>query len=60
VTKAKAPTPARFHPGESAEQRTKRLATYVVVGGGVLVAAIAGGAVALRDSRRRAGRAAGA
>ncbi|MGW3624823.1 type VII secretion-associated serine protease mycosin [Streptomyces sp. NPDC000880] len=53
VSRAEAPTPAELHLGETAEERNARLATYVVVGGGVLVAAIAGGAVALRDARRR-------
>ncbi|MFE3250056.1 type VII secretion-associated serine protease mycosin [Streptomyces sp. NPDC059209] len=56
VTRAEAPTPAEIHLGETAEERNSRLATYVVVGGAVLVAAIAGGSVALRDSRRRARR----
>ncbi|MBQ0984374.1 type VII secretion-associated serine protease mycosin [Streptomyces sp. F63] len=53
LTKAEAPTPAELHLGESPEERNARLATYVVVGGGVLVASISGGAVALRDWRRR-------
>ncbi|MEU3920165.1 type VII secretion-associated serine protease mycosin [Streptomyces sp. NPDC029004] len=53
VTRGEAPTPAELHLGETADERNARLATYVVVGGGVLVAAIAGGAVALRDARRR-------
>ncbi|MCS0636498.1 type VII secretion-associated serine protease mycosin [Streptomyces sp. LP05-1] len=53
ITRAEAPTPAELHLGETPEQRDTRLATYVVVGGGVLVAAIAGGAVAVRDFRRR-------
>ncbi|AXG80608.1 type VII secretion-associated serine protease mycosin [Streptomyces paludis] len=53
LTDAEAPTPAKVHLGESPEERTARLATYTVVGGGVLVAAIAGGGVALRDARRR-------
>ncbi|WP_432247604.1 type VII secretion-associated serine protease mycosin [Streptomyces sanyensis] len=53
VTRAEAPTPAEVHLGESPQQRTARLATYVVVGGVVLVAATSGGAVAVRDSRRR-------
>ncbi|MGW0030683.1 type VII secretion-associated serine protease mycosin [Streptomyces sp. NPDC003314] len=53
VARAEAPTPAALHLGETPEQRASRLATYVVVGGGVLVAAIAGTAVALRDHRRR-------
>lgn len=56
VTRAEAPTPAEIHLGETAEERNSRLATYVVVGGIVLVAAITGGSVALRDSRRRAQR----
>ncbi|MFF8954563.1 type VII secretion-associated serine protease mycosin [Streptomyces sp. NPDC014894] len=59
LTRAEAPTPAEVHLGETPDERDARLATYVVVGGGVLVAAIAGGAVALRDARRRPGRAAG-
>ncbi|WP_327238507.1 type VII secretion-associated serine protease mycosin [Streptomyces sp. NBC_01317] len=52
-----APAAARFQVGESPEERATRLATYVLVGAGVLVAAIAGGAVALRDARRRTRRA---
>ncbi|MEV4976470.1 type VII secretion-associated serine protease mycosin [Streptomyces scopuliridis] len=60
VDKGEAPTPAELPLGETAEERNTRLATYVVVGGGVLVAAIAGGAVALRDARRRTRRVSGA
>ncbi|MET9806527.1 type VII secretion-associated serine protease mycosin [Streptomyces halstedii] len=56
VSKGEAPVPAALHLGETADERNARLATYVVVGGGVLVAAIAGAAVAVRDTRRRAGR----
>ncbi|MFI1184680.1 type VII secretion-associated serine protease mycosin [Streptomyces californicus] len=56
MSKGKAPTPAELHLGETADERNARLATYVVVGGGVLVAAIAGTAVAVRDRRRRTGR----
>ncbi|WP_381793620.1 type VII secretion-associated serine protease mycosin [Streptomyces niveus] len=56
VTRAEAPTPAEVHLGESAEERNSRLATYVLVGGAVLVAGVTGGSVALRDSRRRARR----
>ncbi|MFC8274873.1 type VII secretion-associated serine protease mycosin [Streptomyces sp. NPDC057271] len=56
MTDAEAPTPAALHLGETPEQRAARLATYVVVGGGVLVAAIVGAAVALRDHRRRSRR----
>ncbi|MFF8553580.1 type VII secretion-associated serine protease mycosin [Streptomyces sp. NPDC015501] len=58
MSRGKAPTPAELHLGETADERNARLATYVVVGGGVLVAAIAGTAVAVRDKRRRTGRAA--
>ncbi|MER6478856.1 type VII secretion-associated serine protease mycosin [Streptomyces filamentosus] len=54
LTRAEAPTPAALPLGETPEQRAARLATYVVVSGGVLVAAISGTAVALRDHRRRA------
>uniref|UniRef100_A0AAU3GPM0 Type VII secretion-associated serine protease mycosin n=1 Tax=Streptomyces sp. NBC_01401 TaxID=2903854 RepID=A0AAU3GPM0_9ACTN len=56
VSKGKAPVPAAFHLGETPDERNARLATYVVVGGGVLVAAIAGAAVAVRDRQRRLGR----
>lgn len=56
MTKGEAPAPAELHLGETADERNARLATYVVVGGGVLVAAIAGAAVAVRDTRRRSGR----
>ncbi|MEW2067318.1 type VII secretion-associated serine protease mycosin [Streptomyces sp. NPDC007346] len=59
MSKGEAPTPARFHLGETADERNARLATYVVVGGGVLVATIAGAAVAVRDMRRRTRRLAG-
>ncbi|MDQ0987429.1 type VII secretion-associated serine protease mycosin [Streptomyces sp. V2I9] len=59
MSKGKAPAPAELHLGETADERNARLATYVMVGGGVLVAAIAGTAVAVRDNRRRTGRAAG-
>ncbi|MEW2134807.1 type VII secretion-associated serine protease mycosin [Streptomyces sp. NPDC005435] len=56
VTKGEAPsvTPLRF--GETAEERDTRLATYVMVGGLVVVAALSGTAVAVRDARRRRGR----
>ncbi|MFE9457822.1 type VII secretion-associated serine protease mycosin [Streptomyces californicus] len=56
MSKGKAPTPAELHLGETADERNARLATYVVVGVGVLVAAIAGTAVAIRDRRRRMSR----
>ncbi|MFE7616864.1 type VII secretion-associated serine protease mycosin [Streptomyces sp. NPDC057496] len=60
MSRGEAPTPAEFHLGETADERNARLATYVVVGGAVLVAAIAGTAVAVRDARRRSARRGGA
>ncbi|WP_228387965.1 type VII secretion-associated serine protease mycosin [Streptomyces jumonjinensis] len=56
LTDVTPPTTAEVPLGETAEQRDTRLATYAVVSGGVLVAAIAGGAVAFRDARRRSAR----
>jgi type VII secretion-associated serine protease mycosin len=56
VSKGEAPTPAELHLGETPDERNARLATYVVVGGAVLVAVTAGVAVAVRDARRRSAR----
>ncbi|MGW8380901.1 type VII secretion-associated serine protease mycosin [Streptomyces sp. ODS28] len=56
VSKAQAPTPAKVTLGESPQDRQERLATYAVVGGGVLVAIIFGSALVYRDWRRRVGR----
>ncbi|MBT2676469.1 type VII secretion-associated serine protease mycosin [Streptomyces sp. ISL-14] len=53
--KAEAPTVAQLPLGETPQERAVRLGTYVVVGSLVLVAVIGGGAVAMRDGRRRAG-----
>ncbi|AYN39112.1 type VII secretion-associated serine protease mycosin [Streptomyces dangxiongensis] len=53
LTHAEAPTPAGLTLGETPRERTARIATYVAVGVAVLVAALGGGAVALRDARRR-------
>ncbi|MCK8680402.1 type VII secretion-associated serine protease mycosin [Streptomyces lichenis] len=53
VTRAQAPAVGTYHLGETPDQRNARLATYVVVGGAVLIAAVSGGAVAARDARRR-------
>ncbi|WP_411080969.1 type VII secretion-associated serine protease mycosin [Streptomyces sp. cmx-18-6] len=53
MSRGEAPTTAEFHLGETADERNARLATYVVVGGTVLVAAMTGAAVAVRDMRRR-------
>ncbi|PRH76424.1 type VII secretion-associated serine protease mycosin, partial [Streptomyces solincola] len=53
LTRAEAPTPGEYHLGETPDQRNARLATYVAVGGAVLVAAVSGAAVATRDARRR-------
>ncbi|WP_280886789.1 type VII secretion-associated serine protease mycosin [Streptomyces sp. LBL] len=56
LTQQEAPTPAKFQLGETPAERNARLATYVVVGGLVLVAGLGGTAVALRDARRKRGR----
>ncbi|MEU6510638.1 MULTISPECIES: type VII secretion-associated serine protease mycosin [unclassified Streptomyces] len=53
LTQVQAPTPAKLTLGETPQQRTARYATYVAVGAAVLVAGLSGGAVALRDARRR-------
>ncbi|MFJ6699308.1 type VII secretion-associated serine protease mycosin [Streptomyces sp. NPDC091272] len=53
LTGVHAPTAAELPVGETPQERDARLGTYVMVGGGVLVAAIAGAAVAVRDGRRR-------
>ncbi|WP_405887315.1 type VII secretion-associated serine protease mycosin [Streptomyces longwoodensis] len=49
------PTISPLHLGESPEQRTTRLGTYVTIGGVVGAAALGGVAVAVRDGRRRRG-----
>jgi membrane-anchored mycosin MYCP len=56
VSAGEAPSVAPLHFGETAEERNTRLATYVVVGGLVLVGGLSGTAVAVRDARRRRGR----
>lgn len=55
VQRGKAPTAAKLHLGETAEERTARIATYVAVGAVVVVAGLGGAGVALRDARRRRG-----
>ncbi|MGI5377913.1 type VII secretion-associated serine protease mycosin [Streptomyces sp. CA-251387] len=52
---AEPPTVAQLPLGETPQERAVRVGTFVVVGSLVLVAVIAGGAVAMRDGRRRAG-----
>ncbi|WP_093480661.1 MULTISPECIES: type VII secretion-associated serine protease mycosin [unclassified Streptomyces] len=56
VARGEAPSVSPLRFGETAEERNTRLATYVVVGGLVLVAGLGGTAVAVRDARRRRGR----
>ncbi|WP_374222723.1 type VII secretion-associated serine protease mycosin [Streptomyces spinoverrucosus] len=60
LTRAEAPTPAKFQLGETPDERNARLATYVAVAAAVLAAGLTGTAVAIRDARRRARRVAGA
>ncbi|MFH8775220.1 MULTISPECIES: type VII secretion-associated serine protease mycosin [unclassified Streptomyces] len=56
VAKGEAPSVTPLHFGETADERNSRMATYVVVGGLVVVAGLSGTAVAVRDGRRRRGR----
>ncbi|MEV7994526.1 type VII secretion-associated serine protease mycosin [Streptomyces sp. NPDC086077] len=60
LTRAEAPTPAKFQLGETPDERNARLATYVAVAAAVLAAGLGGAAVAIRDARRRARRVTGA
>ncbi len=54
LVKAEAPAAAALPLGETADERNARLATYATVGTVILVAALGGTAVAIRDARRRA------
>ncbi|MBO8189655.1 type VII secretion-associated serine protease mycosin [Streptomyces spirodelae] len=47
------PTPAKLQLGETEQERNERLGTYVLVGGGTLVAVVAGSSLIYRDWRRR-------
>ncbi|KUN76007.1 type VII secretion-associated serine protease mycosin [Streptomyces bungoensis] len=53
LTHAEPPTPAKLTLGETPAEHNARLATYVAIGVTALVATLSGGAVALRDARRR-------
>ncbi|MEU5577562.1 type VII secretion-associated serine protease mycosin [Streptomyces huasconensis] len=53
VRGAEAPTPAELHLGETSEERTARIGTYVAVGAVVVVAGLGGVGVAVRDAGRR-------
>ncbi|WP_419998332.1 type VII secretion-associated serine protease mycosin [Streptomyces boninensis] len=55
LEQAERPRAATLRFGETTQERNERLGTYAVVGGGVLVAVIAGAAVVQRDRRRRQG-----
>ncbi|MEV8069567.1 type VII secretion-associated serine protease mycosin [Streptomyces sp. NPDC085995] len=59
VTRAEPPAVAPLHFGETTTQRNHRLGTYVAIAVLVLVAALSGTAVAVRDARRRRARATG-
>jgi type VII secretion-associated serine protease mycosin len=56
LSHAEAPTAARLQLGETPDERNSRLGAYVTVAAAVVVAVLAGGAVATRDARRRRGR----
>ncbi|MEW2513448.1 type VII secretion-associated serine protease mycosin [Streptomyces sp. NPDC046870] len=53
LTRAEAPAPATLTLGETPQERTARVATYVAIGVAVVVVGLGGGAVAVRDARRR-------
>lgn len=53
VEKGRKPTPAKLQLGETEQQRNERLGTYVLVGGGTLLAVVAGSSLVYRDWRRR-------
>ncbi len=53
AARGEAPSVTPLSLGESAEERNTRLATYVAVGGLVLVAGLSGTAVTVRDARRK-------
>ncbi|WP_019355905.1 type VII secretion-associated serine protease mycosin [Streptomyces sp. AA1529] len=53
VETGKKPTPAKLQLGETEQERNERLGTYVLVGGGTLVAVVVGTSVVLRDRRRK-------
>ncbi|GHE74068.1 type VII secretion-associated serine protease [Streptomyces longispororuber] len=59
LTRAKAPTAAELHVGETPTERTARIAAYVAVGTVVVVAGLGGVGVATRDARRRSPKAGG-
>ncbi|MER5304798.1 type VII secretion-associated serine protease mycosin [Streptomyces lasiicapitis] len=59
VERGQAPSAAKLHLGETAEERTARIATYVAVGAVVVVVGLGGVGVTLRDARRRRGNAGG-
>ncbi|UNS99327.1 type VII secretion-associated serine protease mycosin [Streptomyces tubbatahanensis] len=47
------PAPAALELGETEQERNERLGTYVLLGGGTLVAIVAGSSLVYRDWRRR-------
>ncbi|MEU2083198.1 type VII secretion-associated serine protease mycosin [Streptomyces albus] len=53
VRTGKKPTPAKLQLGETEQERNERLGTYVLLGGGILVAVVAGTSLIHRDWRRR-------
>lgn len=53
MEKGRKPTPAKLQLGETEQERNERLGTYVVVGGGTLLAVVVGSSVVYRDWRRR-------
>ncbi|MET7641759.1 type VII secretion-associated serine protease mycosin [Streptomyces sp. NPDC005438] len=56
LAQGKPPDRIELAEGETAQERNERLGTYALISGGVLVAVIAGGALVVRDWRRRSSR----
>ncbi|NSC24219.1 type VII secretion-associated serine protease mycosin [Streptomyces albus subsp. chlorinus] len=55
IETGKKPTPAKLQLGETEQERNERLGTYVLLGGAILVAIVAGTSMIHRDWRRRRG-----
>ncbi|MDJ1132636.1 type VII secretion-associated serine protease mycosin [Streptomyces iconiensis] len=53
MEKGRKPTPAKLQLGETEQERNERLGTYVLVGGGTLLAVVIGSSLVYRDWRRR-------
>ena len=53
VAKAEQPQPVQLQSGETEQERSERIGTYAVLSATILVGVVAGGAVVVRERRRR-------